>query len=107
LGDVLAIPDRNSLTKPQTSIGFGPSVGEKDKKLLARSQHNGKSDSLGIRRIPQAVRLSYLKELMRCCGSHDVSLYWLLSTSVRKNEKRTAFFDCSLLQLFEGVCIHF
>jgi PAS domain-containing protein len=33
-------------------------------------------------------------------------LYWLLSTSVLKNEKRTAFFDCSLLQLFEGVCVH-
>jgi hypothetical protein len=37
----------------------------------------------------------------------EAALYWLLSTSVRKNEKRTAFFDCSLLQLFEGVCVHY
>ncbi len=31
----------------------------------------------------------------------------LLSTSVLKNEKRTAFFNCSLLQLSEGLCVHF
>jgi len=35
------------------------------------------------------------------------SLYWLLSISVLINEMRTAFFDCSLLQLSEGVCVHF
>ena len=34
-------------------------------------------------------------------------LYWLLGTSVLKNEKRTAFFNCSLLQLSEGLCLHF
>jgi len=44
-GYVFAIPDMISLTKPQTSILFDPSVEENDKKLLARSQHTGKSDS--------------------------------------------------------------
>jgi hypothetical protein len=36
-----------------------------------------------------------------------IALYWLLSTSVLKNETQTKFFDSSRLQLSEGVCVHF
>jgi hypothetical protein len=34
------------------------------------------------------------------------SLYWLLSTSILKNEERTAFFAWARLQLSEGLCVH-
>ena len=35
------------------------------------------------------------------------SLCWLLGTSVLQNERRTAFFHCSRLQLSEGFFVHF
>jgi hypothetical protein len=41
LGNVLAISDRNSLTKTQMSIWFVLSIKENDEKQLAGSQHNG------------------------------------------------------------------
>src|SRR6266566_8583597 len=35
------------------------------------------------------------------------SLYWLLSISVLKNERRTTYFYESHRQLSEGLCVHF
>jgi hypothetical protein len=54
--------------------------------------------------VPEGVSFNRQVEYDKLAG---ILLYWLRSTSVLKKEKRTAFFGCSLLQLFEGICVHF
>ncbi len=72
-GNVLAIPDTNSLTMIQTSIWFVPSIKENDKKRLAGSPHNDKRESSGIPRMPRAASPSSLKNLKHFGDNHDVN----------------------------------
>jgi hypothetical protein len=66
--------------------------------LLVLNKRTKMKDFSQVFHMPEVVTSSSLEELMHLCGSNDVTLYWLLGSSVQKQAhqdgKRNPFPAC-------------